>query len=79
MMAGPVDTGRRMTDIRALVLNCTLKPAPTESSADLIGTQVVDYKDHEESPGKTVQTNASVADNAAHLARLLKENPYPPS
>jgi hypothetical protein len=49
MMAGPVDTGRRMTDIR------------------------------EESPGKTVQTNASVADNAAHLARLLKENPYPPS
>ena len=79
MVAGPVDTGRRMTDIRALVLNCTPKLAPTESSTDLIGTQDLDYKDHEESPGKTVQTNASVAANAAHLARLLKENPYPPS
>jgi hypothetical protein len=41
--------------------------------------QGVDYKDHDESPEKTVQTNASVAANAVHLARLLKENPYPPS
>jgi hypothetical protein len=55
MPAGPVDTGRRMTDIRALVLNC------------------------KESPEKTAQTNASVAANAAHLARLLEESPYPPS
>jgi multimeric flavodoxin WrbA len=213
MPGAAVDTEPRMTDIRALVLNCTLKPAPAESSADLIGTQVldelrkqgaegevvrvvdqgvrfgvstdegdgdgwpvirqkmlasdvlvlatpiwlgqpsavckmvlerldaeisetddegrlltfgkvaavavvgnedgahhvvaeclqalndtgfsvaansgtywvgeamqgVDYKDHDESPEKTVQTNASVAANAVHLARLLKENPYPPS
>jgi hypothetical protein len=41
--------------------------------------QGVDYKDHDVSPEKTVQTNASVAANAVHLARLLKENPYPPS
>jgi len=41
--------------------------------------QGVDYKDHDESPEATVQTNASVAANAVHLARLLKENPYPPS
>lgn len=213
MPGAAVDTEPRMTDIRALVLNCTLKPAPAESSTDLIGTQVldelrkqgaegevvrvvdqsvrfgvstdegdgdgwpvvrqkmlaadvlvlatpiwlgqpsavckmvlerldaeisetddegrlltfgkvaavavvgnedgahhvvaeclqalndtgfsvaansgtywvgeamqgVDYKDHDESPEKTVQTNASVAANAVHLARLLKENPYPPS
>lgn len=213
MPGAAVDTEPRMTDIRALVLNCTLKPAPAESSTDLIGTQVldelrkqgaegevvrvvdqsvrfgvstdegdgdgwpvvrqkmlasdvlvlatpiwlgqpsavckmvlerldaeisetddegrlltfgkvaavavvgnedgahhvvaeclqalndtgfsvaansgtywvgeamqgVDYKDHHESPEKTVQTNASVAANAVHLARLLKENPYPPS
>jgi multimeric flavodoxin WrbA len=213
MRTGAVVTGRDMTELRALVLNCTLKPAPAESSSDLIGTQVldelrkhgvegevvrvvdqsvrfgvstdegdgdgwpvvrqkllasdilvistpiwlgqpsavckmvlerldaeisetddqgrlltfgkvaavavvgnedgahhvvaeclqalndtgfsvaansgtywvgeamqgVDYKDHEESPEKTTQTNASVAANAAHLARLLKENPYPPS
>jgi multimeric flavodoxin WrbA len=213
MRGRPVDTGPIMTDIRALVLNCTLKPAPTDSSTELIATQVldelrkqgadgevvrvvdqrisfgvntdegdgdgwpavrqkmlasdilviatpiwlgqpssvckmvlerldaeisetddegrlltfgkvaavavvgnedgahhvvaeclqalndtgfsvaansgtywvgeamqgVDYKDHDESPEKTVETNASVAANAMHLARLLKENPYPPS
>jgi multimeric flavodoxin WrbA len=30
-----------MTDIRALVLVCTLKPSPAESSSHLIGTQVL--------------------------------------
>ncbi|WP_193612723.1 flavodoxin family protein [Nocardioides lijunqiniae] len=31
-----------MTDLRALVLSCTLKPSPAESSATLLGTQVLD-------------------------------------
>ena len=54
---------------------------PANASTYWVGEamQGVDYKDHDESPEKTVQTNASVAANAVHLARLLKENPYPPS
>jgi multimeric flavodoxin WrbA len=40
-------------------------------------TQAGDYKDLEPSPEKTMRTNATVAANAVHLARLLKENPYP--
>ena len=30
-----------MESLRALVLNCTLKPSPAESSADLLGTQML--------------------------------------
>jgi hypothetical protein len=41
--------------------------------------QGVDYKDHETSPEATASANKSVASNTAHLARLLKEQPYPPS
>lgn len=37
-----------------------------------------DYKDLEDTPDKTAQTNQSVAVNAAHLARLLAANQYPP-
>jgi multimeric flavodoxin WrbA len=36
-----------MTDLRALVLNCTLKPAPTASSTELLAGEVVDaLKEH---------------------------------
>ena len=31
----------RMTDLRALVLVCTLKPSPADSSSDLLGRQVL--------------------------------------
>jgi multimeric flavodoxin WrbA len=41
--------------------------------------QSVDYKDHDVSPEATTAANKSVAANTAHLARLLKANPYPPS
>lgn len=37
----------------------------------------IDYKDKQPTPEKTASTNASVARNAAHLARLLKATPYP--
>lgn len=37
-----------------------------------------DYQDLQPSPDKTLSTNRSVARNAAHLARLLQGNPYPP-
>ena len=41
--------------------------------------QSVDYKDHDSSPEATTSANTTVAANAAHLARLLKASPYPPS
>jgi len=37
----------------------------------------VDFKDLEHMPRKVSQTAGMVAANAAHLARLLKESPYP--
>lgn len=36
-----------------------------------------DYKDLEQTPEKTAGTNKTVAANAAHLARVLKESNYP--
>ncbi len=38
----------------------------------------VDYQDLDQTPGKTAATNAVVARNAAHLARLLQAEQYPP-
>ena len=38
-----------------------------------------DFKDLPEVPDKVAETAAMVASNAAHLARLLKESPYPGS
>jgi hypothetical protein len=40
-------------------------------------THSTDYLDLEETPEKTAGTNATVAANAAHLARLLKASDYP--
>ena len=38
--------------------------------------QTVDYKDLDETPEAVASTNASVAKNAAHLARVLREWPF---
>lgn len=40
--------------------------------------QPVDYKDKQPAPDKTASTTRSAARNAAHLARLLQDAPYPP-
>lgn len=40
--------------------------------------QTVDYKDLDETPSAVASTNALVAANAAHLARVLREHPYLP-
>ncbi|MEH3141296.1 MAG: NAD(P)H-dependent oxidoreductase [Mycobacterium kyogaense] len=37
-----------------------------------------DYKDLDEVPEATASTNAMVARNAAHLARVLRQSQYPP-
>lgn len=39
--------------------------------------QAVDYKDLDETPEKTAGTTVVLARHATHLARLLKESPYP--
>jgi multimeric flavodoxin WrbA len=41
--------------------------------------QGVDYQDHDETPESTAAATKSAAANAVHLARLLKQSPYPPS
>lgn len=41
--------------------------------------QKIDYKDLKEVPEKTAQTNKTLAANTAHLAKLLKDNQYPPA
>ncbi|MFJ8666147.1 flavodoxin family protein [Streptomyces sp. NPDC093600] len=41
--------------------------------------QGTDYLDLDEPPKATAQTTATLASNAAHLARRLKAAPYPPS
>jgi multimeric flavodoxin WrbA len=39
--------------------------------------QATDYQDLDPEPEKTAGTTKSLAANAAHLARLLRESPYP--
>ncbi len=41
--------------------------------------QGTDYQDLDPRPEKTVETTRTLAANAAHLARLLKDSPYPAS
>ena len=39
----------------------------------------VDYQDLDDVPEQVKSTTATLASNAAHLARLLRANPYPPT
>lgn len=39
----------------------------------------VDYKDLDETPEKVAQTTRTLAASTAHLARLLRQSPYPPA
>ena len=41
--------------------------------------QGTDYQDLDETPAETAKTTATLAANTAHLARLLRQSPYPPS
>ena len=52
---------------------------PANASTYWVGEamQGTDYQDLDETPEKTASTTATVARNAAHLARLLKDEPYP--
>ncbi|HET6433291.1 flavodoxin family protein [Dyella sp.] len=52
---------------------------PGGSSAYWVGEAMgsTDYKDLEKTPDKVRRTIATLASNAAHLAKLLKTSPYP--
>lgn len=39
----------------------------------------IDYQELDETPENVAQATKSAATNAAHLARLLKQSPYPPA
>jgi hypothetical protein len=39
--------------------------------------QGTDYKDKQPRPEKTASTTKTAAGNAVHLARLLRDSPYP--
>jgi hypothetical protein len=52
---------------------------PANGQAYWVGEAMgaTDYQDLDKPPEKVTQTVTDVARNAAHLARLLQENPYP--
>jgi multimeric flavodoxin WrbA len=54
---------------------------PASSSTYWVGEAMkgTDYKDLDPRPETTAGTNKTVAAHTAHLARLLREAPYPPS
>lgn len=54
---------------------------PAAGSAYWVGEamQKTDYKDLDATPAMVASTTKSLAANAAHLARLLKQNMYPPA
>jgi multimeric flavodoxin WrbA len=54
---------------------------PANGSTYWVGEamQSTDYKDFDEAPEATASATKTAAANAAHLARLLKASPYPPS
>jgi multimeric flavodoxin WrbA len=55
MSSGRPGHGRGMTSLRALVLNCTLKPAPTASSTDLLGDEVLDALAEHDVAGEAIR------------------------
>lgn len=60
-------------------LNDTGWTIPAAASCYWVGEamQSTDFKDLKKRPAKVTETAKMVASNAAHLARLLKDSPYP--
>ena len=54
---------------------------PTNAVTYWVGEamQTTDYKDKQPTPEMTAKTTRTLAVHAAHLARLLRDSPYPPS
>ena len=60
-------------------LNDTGFTLPANAATYWVGEAMgsTDYNDLDETPEKTASTTKMLAANAAHLARVLRENPYP--
>lgn len=55
----------------------TLAGQTTTYWNDAVGSDYRDYQDLEKTPDAVATTNRTVAAHAAHLARLLRQTPYP--
>ncbi|CAG7646010.1 hypothetical protein [Actinacidiphila bryophytorum] len=59
---------------------CTPEPGPAPSSSQLPAEQVPAARgEHNVSGDPSVRAAATVAANTAHLARVLRDAPHPPS
>lgn len=80
-VVGNEDGAHHVTAELAQALSDTGFTVPANAATYWVGEamQGVDYKDKQPTPEKTAQTTSTLAANAAHLARLLRGAPYPPS
>ncbi|GAA1133177.1 flavodoxin family protein [Nocardioides aquiterrae] len=78
-VVGNEDGAHHVTAEVLQALNDTGFSIPATASTYWVGEamQGTDYQDLDETPEKTASTTATVARNAVHLARLLKDEPYP--
>lgn len=79
-VVGNEDGAHHVTAELFQALNDVGFTVPASGSTYWVGEamQAVDYNDHEQTPEKTAATTTTAAINALHLARSLRENPYPP-
>jgi hypothetical protein len=66
-----------MINLSAFAINCTLKPSP---ATYWVGEAMheKDFRDLADVPEAVASTTSTMVRNAVHLARLLKDDPYPP-
>ena len=78
-VVGNEDGAHHVTAEVLQALNDTGFSIPATASTYWVGEamQGTDYQDLETTPEKTASTTATVARNAVHLARMLKDEPYP--
>ena len=78
-IVGNEDGAHHVSAELAQSLNDTGWTIPPVSACYWVGEAMgsVDFKDLDEIPDKVIETAGMVADNAVHLARLLKDNPLP--
>lgn len=81
VVVGNEDGAHHITAILFQALNDVGFTVPAQGGTYWNGEAMhtVDFKDLDETPEETASATATAARNAAHLARLLRENPYPPA
>ncbi|GAA1173522.1 NAD(P)H-dependent oxidoreductase [Ornithinimicrobium humiphilum] len=81
VVVGNEDGAHHITAILFQALNDVGFTVPAQGGTYWNGEAMhsVDFKDLDETPEETASATATAARNAAHLARLLRETPYPPA